>query len=106
MGASRLIKNRQAGSCRVYSEPEHFDGYEQRLIRWRCAECEFFEKRVFSSRVTSEELDAYIICRFAGEQIDLIWEAFACPRDCRRQEDKNKREYGRTRLHCVPRNFV
>ncbi len=104
MRASKLIENRRRDNFGTYAEPEYFDGYEQRLSRWGCAECKSFEKRVFSSGVTSEELDAYIICRFAGEPIDLIWEAFACPKDCSRELDIGRRKSGpRPRLHCVQR---
>ena len=85
-----------------YAQPAFFDGYEQRLNRWGCAECESFEKRVFSSGVRSEELDAYIICRFAGEPIDLIREASACPKDCGGQLDTSRSKSGaRARLRCV-----
>ena len=102
MRASKLIKDPWRESLGAYSEPEYLDGYEQRLIRWGCTECNFFEKRVFSSGVTCEELDAYIICRFAGEPIDLIWEAFTCPKDCR-PELPNNNKSGGGRLHCVHR---
>jgi hypothetical protein len=52
--------------------------YEQRLIKWGCAGCAFFEERSFRTRRFSAEQDAYAICRFAGEPVDLIWEARAC----------------------------
>jgi hypothetical protein len=84
-----------------YAQPAFFDGYEQRLTRWGCAECNCFEKRVFSSGVRSEELDAYIICRFAGEPIDLIREASACPKDRCRELDISTSKSGPRRLHCV-----
>jgi hypothetical protein len=103
MRAPKLIGDQHRGSFAVSSEQEVFDGYEQRLIRWGCAECKFFEKRVFSSGVISEELDAYIICRFGGELIDLIGEATACPKDSRPQLHRNKSKSGRARLHCVYR---
>ena len=94
--------NLHRNSLGGYAQPEFFDGYEQRLIRWGCAECDSFEKRVFSSGVTSEELDAYIICRFAGEPIDLIREASACPKACRRELDISRSKSGpRARLRCV-----
>ena len=102
MRASKLMKDPWREGLGAYSEPEYFDGYEQRLMRWGCAKCSFFEKRVFGSGVTSEELDAYIICRFAGEPIDLIWEAFTCPKDCRPELPNNDKS-GRGRLHCVHR---
>jgi hypothetical protein len=103
MRGSKLTVGLQRGRVGALSEPERFDGYEQRLIRWGCAECSFFEKRVFRSRGTSEELDAYIICRFAGEPIDLIWEATACPKDCSPQLQENKSKSGQGGPHCVPR---
>ncbi len=84
-----------------YAQPAFFDGYEQRLIRWGCAECDCFEKRVFGSGVRSEELDAYIICRFAGEPIDLIREASACPKEGCRELDISTNKSGPRRLHCV-----
>jgi hypothetical protein len=102
MRASKSVGNLRRDTHGRYSEPEFFDGHEQRLIRWGCAECGSFEKRVFSSGVTSEELDAYIICRFAGEPVDLIWEAFACPKGCSRVSDMSRSKSGpRARLHCV-----
>jgi hypothetical protein len=52
--------------------------YEQRLIKWGCAGCTFFEERSFRTRPSSTEQDAYAVCRFTGEPVDLIWEARAC----------------------------
>jgi hypothetical protein len=52
--------------------------YEQRLIKWGCAGCAFFEQRFFRTRPSSHEQDAYAVCRFTGEPVDLIWEARAC----------------------------
>ncbi|MGO9122999.1 MAG: hypothetical protein ACLQPD_35930 [Desulfomonilaceae bacterium] len=101
MRVSKSIENLHRDRLGTYAEPEFFDGYEQRLIRWGCAECKSFEKRVFNSGVRSEELDAYIICRFAGEPIDLIREAFACPKGCGGQLDTSTSRSGPRRLHCV-----
>jgi hypothetical protein len=103
MRTSQLIRDRNKGSLGVASQQEIFDGYEHRLIRWGCLKCNFFEKRVFSSGPISEELDAYIICRFAGEPVDLIGEATACPKDCRPQLPKNNSKSGRVRPHYVHR---
>jgi hypothetical protein len=101
MRTTELAGNLRGGSHGVPSAHECFDGYEQRLIQWGCFNCRFFEKRVFSSGVISEELDAYIICRFAGEPIDLIGEATTCPKDCKPplHENKSKSRWGRR--HCV-----
>jgi len=103
MRTSQLMGDRHRGSLGVSAQQEIFDGYEQRLIRWGCSKCKFCEKRVFSTGLTGEELDAYIICRFAGEPVDLIGEAAACPKDCRPQLPKNNNKSGRGRLHCVHR---
>jgi hypothetical protein len=46
-----------------------------------------------------EELDAYIICRFAGELVDLIGEVTACPKNCRPKLVKNKSKSPRGRPH-------
>ncbi|HMK34805.1 MAG TPA: hypothetical protein VK463_07045 [Desulfomonilaceae bacterium] len=101
MRAPRLIGDRRRGSFAVSSEHEIFDGFEQRLIGWGCPKCIFFEKRVFRSGAISEELDAYIICRFAGKVVDLIGEATACPKNCGPQLPEDKSKSGRGRLHCV-----
>jgi hypothetical protein len=52
--------------------------YERKLIEWGCSDCGFFEERSFRTRLSSAEQDAYAICRFTGEPVDLIWEARAC----------------------------
>ncbi len=101
MRASKLMRDLRRQSFGVSSEPDCFDGYEQRLTRWGCEKCKFFEKRVFSTGSASDELDAYIICRFAGEPIDLIAEATACPKDCGRKSLENRIQSGLGRLHCV-----
>lgn len=104
MSASEFIGDLQRGSLGVSSELEYFDGYEQRLVRWGCARCNFFEKKVLSSRATSDELDAYIVCRFAGEMVDLLGKVTVCPKNCRSQLHKNQSKSGwRGRLHCVSR---
>ena len=103
MRALKLIVDQPRGRFTAASEQEWFDGYEFRLIRWGCAECKFFEKRVFSSRVTSEELDGYILCRFSGELVDLIEEGATCLKVPKPQLNENKRKSGRPRLHCVYR---
>ena len=85
MRTTELTGNLRGESLGVPSAHESFDGFEQRLNQWGCFNCRFFEKRIFNSGVISEELDAYIICRFAGEPIDLIWETTVCPKNCRPQ---------------------
>ncbi len=104
MRALKLIGKPQGESLDVSLREEFFDGYEQRLVRWRCAKCRSFEKSVFKTGLPFEELDAYLICRFAGEPMDLLGEGAVCPKDCRRQLDISKSESGRRgRLHCVHR---
>jgi hypothetical protein len=103
MRTSRLIEDSVRGNIGVPLGQETFDGYEQRLIQWGCLNCRFFEKRLFSSGVASEELDAYIICRFAGEPIDLIGEATACPKESRPQLPKTKSRSRWGRRRCVHR---
>jgi hypothetical protein len=94
MGALELVGERQRRSLGTSLRQETFDGYEQRLIRWGCARCRFFEKRVFNSGLRSAELDAYMVCRFAQEPVDLIGEATACPKNCE-TELREKRSKGR-----------
>jgi len=80
MMATELMEAPQGSSLGVSLGHESVDGYEQRLLQWGCSKCIFFEKRVFRSRLPPEDLDAYIVCRFAGELVDLIGEATACPK--------------------------
>ncbi len=101
MRATKLISELHGRSLGVSSEQEYFDGYEQRLSRWGCTKCNFFEKRGFKSGFPSEELDAYIICRFDGDLVDLLGEVTVCPKNCRPALDKNKSISGRRRLHLV-----
>ena len=102
MSASEFVGDLQRGSLGVSSEQEYFEGYEQRLSRWGCTRCNFFEKRVFKSGATSDELDAYIVCRFAGEMVDLLGKVTACPKDCRPPLHDNQSRSGRRgRLYCV-----
>jgi hypothetical protein len=89
----------QGGSVDVYLGRESVEGYEQRLIQWGCSKCGFFEKRVFRSGLPSEELDAYIICRFAGDLVDLIGKVTACPKNCRPKLIKNKSKSLQRRQH-------
>ncbi len=73
-------------TAELFSEPdvslrqEFYDGYEQRLRQWGCRECECFEKRVFKTGLPFEELDAYFVCRFAGELTDLLGQNAECPK--------------------------
>ncbi len=101
MRATKLIRELQGRSLGLSLGLESFDGYEERLIRWGCSRCEFFEKRLFKTGLPSEELDAYVICRFAGDLVDLLGEVTVCPRNCRPALDKNKSISGRRRLHLV-----
>jgi hypothetical protein len=80
---------------------DFFDGYEKKLTRWGCYNCEFFEKRLFKSGLPAEELDACIICRFAGGLVDLLGDVTVCPKNCRPELHKNEIELGRRRLRCV-----
>ncbi len=80
MGSARLVGEIQQESPDVSVREEFFDGYEQRMIRWGCRQCGSFEKRVFRTGLPFEELDAYFICRFAGELVDLIGERTVCPK--------------------------
>ncbi len=100
--ATELIRV-PARSIHISLGQEFFEGYEQRLIQWGCFNCRFFEKRVFSSGVTSEELDAYIICRFAGEPLDLIAQGTSCPKNSKCQSSDNKSKSRWRRLPCVNR---
>jgi hypothetical protein len=103
MRASKPIENQHRGIGVVSSREEVFAGYEQRLTRWGCHECVFFEEKVFKSGLAHEELDAYMICRFSGGPVDLIGEATSCPKDCPPLPSKNKSKSGRAKLHCVRR---
>jgi hypothetical protein len=94
MGALGLVGQRNVRSLGKSSGQKTFDGYEQRLTRWGCASCRYFEKRVFQSGLRSAELDAYMVCRFALEPVDLIGEATACPKN-REAELGQKRSNGR-----------
>lgn len=100
MGAMKLIEKQQRANSGARLGQTSLDGYEQRLIQWDCSSCRFFEKRVFRSGFPSEELDAYIICRFAGGVVDLIGEATACPKTCEAELIKNKIKTGRGRVRC------
>ena len=99
MRANELGMEPQGGSVDVSLGRESVEGYEQRLIQWECSKCGFFEKRVFRSGLPHEELDAYIICRFAGELVDLIGEVTACPKNCRPKLIKNKSKSLQGSLH-------
>lgn len=99
MRANELGMEPQGASVDVSLGRESVEGYEQRLIQWGCSKCGFFEKRVFRSGLPHEELDAYIVCRFAGELVDLIGEVTACPKNCRPKLIRNKSKSLRGRLH-------
>jgi len=99
MRAKELGMEPQGGSVDVSWGQESVEGYEQRLIQWGCSKCGFFEKGVFKSGFPHEELDAYIICRFAGELVDLIGKVAACPKNCRPTLIKIKSKSLRGRLH-------
>jgi hypothetical protein len=80
MGGVKLVGEIHEKSPDVSLREEVFDGYEQRMTRWGCHECGSFEKRVFRTGLRFEELDAYFICRSAGELVDLIGERTVCPK--------------------------
>ena len=101
MRATKLTGELQERRFGASLSQEIFDGYEQRLIQWGCPMCRFFEKRLFKSGLPSEELDAYIICRFAGDLVDLLGEVTACPKNRRPELTENKNISGGRRLHCV-----
>lgn len=103
MRATKLINELRGRNLGLSLGQESFNGYEERLIRWGCAKCNSFEKRLFKSGLPSEELDAYVICRFAGGLIDLLDEVTVCPKNCRPGLPKNKSKFGPRRLHCVHR---
>ncbi len=99
MGAVGLIEDLRKRRLGKSLEQDAFDGYEQRLIRWGCSRCRYFEKRVFSTGLHSEELDAYMICRFDREPVDLIGEADVCPRNCRPELHEKRSKARQRRLH-------
>ena len=99
MRAKGLGMEPQRGSVDVSLRQESVEGYEQRLIQWGCSKCGFFENRVFRSGLPPQELDAYIICRFAGELVDLIGNVTACPKNCRPKLIKNKSKSLQGSLH-------
>jgi hypothetical protein len=101
MIATKLVSEMQGRSLGVSLGQESFDGYEQRLIQWGCTQCKFFEKRFFRSGLPSEELDAYIICRFAGNLVDLLGEVTVCPKNLRPELHRDKAISGSRRLRCV-----
>jgi hypothetical protein len=99
MGALELVGQRNIRSLGKSSGQETFDGYEQRLARWGCANCRNFEKRVFKGGLRSAELDAYMVCRFAQEPVDLIGEATACPKNSGANLNEKKSKGRRAGLH-------
>jgi hypothetical protein len=101
MRATKLVSKLQERSHGSSLGQESFNGYEERLIRWGCSKCNFFEKRLFKSGLPCEELDAYIICRFGGELVDLLGEVTGCPKISRPGLHRNKTISGPRRLHCV-----
>jgi hypothetical protein len=80
MGGAKLVGEMQQENPNVSLREEFFDGYEQRMTRWGCYKCGSFEKRIFRTGLPFEELDAYFVCRFAGELVDLIGERTVCPK--------------------------
>ncbi len=102
MKALKLIEGLRRESLEVSLREEFFEGHEQRFSRWGCAKCGSFEKRLFKTGLSFEELDAYFICRFTGEPIDLLGERAVCPKAPDRQLAVSKSESDRRgRLHCV-----
>ncbi len=74
--------------------------YEQRLIEWGCSDCGFFEERSFRTRSSSAEHDAYAVCRFTGEPVDLIWEATACLKSVDAKDSKDQQLEATGRRDC------
>ena len=101
MRPTGLIEQLQGRSFGVsLGQEQLFEGYEQKLIRWGCSQCGFYEKRIFKTGLACEELDAYIICRFGGEPIDLIGEALTCPKNSVPALDKNQKFHDADRRCC------
>jgi hypothetical protein len=94
--AEVMLKTRVEGAGKS-SHRRHNRNYEQRLTEWGCSGCGFFEERFFSTRPSSAEQDAYAICRFAEEPVDLIWEATACLKSTQSKDSKVCDETGRAR---------
>lgn len=97
MRPSALIRKPRVESAGISSRGRPNGGYEQRLIEWGCSGCDYFEQRVFRSRRPFGEPDAYAICRFTGEPVDLIWEATACLKNAEPDGCKDLSQAGRTR---------
>ncbi len=97
MRRSALIRKPRVESAGISSREGPNGGYEQRLIKWGCSGCEYFEERVFRSRRSFREPDAYAICRFTGEPVDLIWEATACLKNAETESCKDQNKSDRTR---------
>jgi hypothetical protein len=97
MRAGELILKRRRGKADISSCRESGRTYEQRLTEWGCSGCGFFEERSFKTRLSSVEQDAYAICRFAGEPVDLIWEATACLKSTQAEISKVCDQPGRAR---------
>lgn len=97
MRPSALIRKPRVDGGSISSRGGPNDGYEQRVVEWGCSGCEYFEERVFRSRRSFREPDAYAICRFTGEPVDLIWEATACPKNAKPESCKDQSQAGRTR---------
>lgn len=76
------------------------DSYDQVLMQWGCAKCGFFEERVFKNELLPGEPDAYAVCRFTGEPVDLIWEATECPKHDEPALQRGEGRNGRTRRYC------
>jgi len=91
MRAAELILEPRLKSVGRSSRRRPNSSYEQRLNQWGCFNCEFFEQRTFKSPTSSGETDSYAICRRAGEPIDLIWEATACPKNSDGGSGKDQR---------------
>ena len=94
--AELMLKPRVEGAGKA-SRRRYNSNYEQRLTEWGCSGCGFFEERSFKTRLSSAEQDAYAICRFAGEPVDLIWEATACLKHSERDSCNDQGQVGFTR---------
>jgi hypothetical protein len=97
MRPTALIRKPRVERARKSSRGGPNGDYEHRLTEWGCSGCRFFEARSFRTRPSSAEQDAYAVCRFAGEPVDLIWEATACLKSTQTEISKVCVQAGRAR---------
>jgi len=97
MRTTALIRKSRTKSAGLSSPDKPNGDYKKRLTEWGCSGCKFFEARSFRTQPSSAEQDAYAICRFAGEPVDLIWEARACLKEAEGDRCKDQSQVGFTR---------